>query len=76
MFWPMRAGVVFQCSPSLRTLRDYKNYIRPRRGFNPDIINDLCEKTKECSPAETFKTILFDEIKIQEQVNIPGNRFG
>ena len=54
--------------PSLRTLRDKKNYIRPRRGFNPDIINDLSEKTKEFSPAERFVTILFDEMKIQEDL--------
>ena len=24
--------------PSLRTLHDYKNYIRPTRGFNPDML--------------------------------------
>ena len=54
--------------PSLRTLRDYKNYINPRRGFNPDIINDLSVKTKEFSPAERFVTILFDEMKIQEDL--------
>ena len=27
--------------PSLRTLRDYKNYIRPQRGFNFLHLNDL-----------------------------------
>ena len=30
--------------PSLRTLRDYKNYIKPIRGFNPAIITDLAKK--------------------------------
>ena len=30
--------------PSLRTLRDYKNYIRPTRGFNLDIVNELAKK--------------------------------
>ena len=54
--------------PILRTLRDYKNYIRPRRGFNPDIINHLSEKTKEFYPAERFVAILFDEMKIQEDL--------
>ena len=29
--------------PSLRTLRDYKNYIRPTRGFNPEVINELAK---------------------------------
>ena len=30
--------------PSLRTLRDYRNYIKPARGFNPDVIKDLKQK--------------------------------
>ena len=45
--------------PSLRTLRDYKNYIRPKKGFNPDVIKDLSEKTKPFSSAERYVTILF-----------------
>ena len=32
--------------PSSRTLRDYKNYIRPTRGFNPGVITDLAKKTR------------------------------
>ena len=32
--------------PSLRTLRDYRNYIRPTRGFNPKVVWDLREKKK------------------------------
>ena len=42
--------------PSLRTLRDYKNYIRPTRGFNPEVINELAKtgfhflKSKDTSP--------------------------
>ena len=54
--------------PSLRTLRDYKNYIRPTRGFNHAIINDLAKKTVLFSGAERFVTILFDEMKIQEDL--------
>ena len=33
--------------PSSRTLRDYKNYIRPTRGFNPDFITGLAKKQQE-----------------------------
>ena len=51
--------------PSTRTLRDYKNYIRPTRGFNPDVINDLAKKTAEFEQEERFVSILFDEMKIQ-----------
>ena len=31
--------------PSLRTLRDYENYIRPQRGFNNVVVEDLRKKT-------------------------------
>ena len=54
--------------PSLRTLRDYKNYIKPTRGFNPAIITDLAEKTADFSGPERYVTILFDEMKIQEDL--------
>ena len=37
-----RSGVLVL--PSLRTLRDYRNYIKPARGFNPDVIKDLKQK--------------------------------
>ena len=30
--------------PSLKTLRDYKNYIRLKREFNPEVINELPKK--------------------------------
>ena len=54
--------------PSLRTLRDYKNYIKPTRGFNPAIITDLAKKTADFSGLECYVTILFDEMKIQEDL--------
>ena len=55
-------GIVFL--PSLRRLRDYKNYIRPTRGFNPEVINDLAKNTVSYSKIERYVTILFDEMKI------------
>ena len=54
--------------PSLRTLRDYKNYIRPQRGFNPAVVSELQKKTELFSSPERFVTILFDEMKIQEDL--------
>ena len=30
--------------PSQRTLRDYKNYIHPKRGFIHQIVNEITEK--------------------------------
>ena len=32
--------------PSLSTLRDYRNYIRSTRDFNPKVVWDLKEKQK------------------------------
>ena len=54
--------------PSLHILRDYKNYIKLTRGFNPAVINDLSKKTANFSDVEQFVTILFDEMKIQEDL--------
>ena len=36
-------GAAILVLPGLRTLRDYKNYIRPTRGFNPEVINELAK---------------------------------
>ena len=49
-------------------LRDYKNYIRPQRGFNKDIVNELLEKIKHFSDNENFFVMLMDEMKIQENL--------
>ena len=54
--------------PSLRTLRDYKNYIRPTRGLNPKVLEDLVKKTSTFSHIERYIIILFDEMKIQEDL--------
>ena len=54
--------------PSLRTLRDYKNYIRPKRGFNDAVVDDLSKKTANFTDPERYVTILFDEMKIQEDL--------
>ena len=54
--------------PSLRTLRDHKNYIRPTREFNPGIVNELAKKSASFSEIERYVTILFDEMKIQENL--------
>ena len=54
--------------PSLRTLRDYRNYIKPTCGFNPDVIKDLKQKTEDFSEQESYVAILVDEMKIQEDL--------
>ena len=53
---------------SRRCLCNYKNYIRPQRGFNKDIVNDLLEKVKHFSDNEKIFVMLMDEMKIQENL--------
>ena len=53
---------------SRRRLRDYKNYVKPQRGFNQEIIQELCSKIKGFSEQEKFAVILKDEMKIQENL--------
>ena len=36
----------FLIFPSRRRLRDYKNYIKPERGFNPNIMHEFRHKVK------------------------------
>ena len=39
-----RTGSGVLILPSLRTLRGYKNYIRPKRGFNNEVPDELNKK--------------------------------
>ena len=54
--------------PSLRTLRDYRKYIKPTREFNPAVIKELATKTSSFQPMERFVSTIFDEMKIQEDL--------
>ena len=63
-----KKGTGFLILPSRRRLRDYKNYIKPKRGFNPEIIEELRKKTKDFSENEKFVAIIMDEMKIQENL--------
>ena len=56
----------FVVLPSQRRLRDYKNYIHSKQSFNHE--NELKNKIKDFSDIERFMVILFDEMKIQENL--------
>ena len=60
-YFKTRNGVV--TLPSLRTLKDYRSYIKPTQ-----VIKDLSEKTKEFSEQERYISILLDEMRIQEDL--------
>ena len=61
-------GSGFVILPSRRRLRDYKNYIKPKRGFNKEIIKELMDKIKHFNDIERYCIITFDEMKIQENL--------
>ena len=63
-----KKGTGFVILPSRRRLRDYKNYIKPQRGFNPEIVAELRNKTKGFSEKEKFIVLLMDEMKIQKNL--------
>ena len=54
--------------PSTRTLVDYKNLIKPGTGFRKEIIDNLCEITKDYSKVERYIVLLFDEMKIRSNL--------
>ena len=51
--------------PSQRILRDYKNAIHPKRGFNELIISELKELTDKFFDTQRYVALSFDEMKIQ-----------
>ena len=53
---------------SRRCLRDYKNVIRPKVGFSPQVIQELISQTKAFSGIERHIVLLFDEMKIQSNL--------
>ena len=52
--------------PSQRTLRDYRNYIRPQIGYNSHVIQELSNLTKNFTELERFVILMFDEMKVQD----------
>lgn len=59
--------------PSSRTLRDYKNYIRPKPGFRRDIIEDLKVITDKYFDTQRYIGILIDEMKIKSNLVFDKN---
>ena len=54
--------------PSRRTLRDYRNAIKPTVGFNPKVIAELCSLTKDFSKLQKYICLTFDEMKIESNL--------
>ena len=54
--------------PSRRTLRDYRNAIRPSAGFNPQIVQELIKTSSKLTGFQRYIVLSFDEIKVQENL--------
>ena len=52
--------------PSRRTLRDYKNIIRPKAGFNKKVIDELIIKARHLKENKGYMSFIMDAIKVQQ----------
>ena len=54
--------------PSRRTLRDYKNIIRPKAGFNKKVIDELIIKARHLKENKRYMSFIMDEIQVQQNL--------
>ena len=54
--------------PSHRTLRDYRNAIRPKVGFNSEVIKELKDLTDNFFDNQRYVALCFDEMKVQSKL--------
>ena len=52
--------------PSRRTVRDYKNIIRPKAGFDKKDIDELIIKAIYLKENKRYMSFIMDEIKVQQ----------
>lgn len=54
--------------PSQRTLKDYRNCIRPKAGFQEEVIEELKDLTNSYFDVQRYIVLLFDEMKIMSNL--------
>ncbi len=54
--------------PSERVLRDYRNYFKPKPGFNVENIDRLKDITTQLFDVQRYVALSFDEMKIQSNL--------
>ena len=54
--------------PTRRTLRDYKNAVKPGAGFNHQVINELTKIASGLKDCQRYIVLSFDEMKIKENL--------
>jgi len=50
--------------PSQRRLKDYRNAIKPKRGFQKEVIEELKTETDSYFDVQRYVVLLFDEMKV------------
>ena len=61
-----RSGILVL--PSQRTLKDYRNCIRPKAGFQEEVIEELKEMTNSYFDVQRYIVVLFDEMKVNSNL--------
>ena len=51
--------------PNQRTLRDYRNFVKPKPGFNKLVIDELVGLMKSYPNTQSYIALLFDEMKMR-----------
>lgn len=54
--------------PSKRTLRDYKNVVKPKQGVNEQIITEPRSITESFFDVQRYIVVIFDEVKIKDNL--------
>ena len=54
--------------PSQRRLKDYRNAIRPQRGFQEEIVQELNSLTDTYFDVQRYVVLLFDEMKVMSNL--------
>ena len=54
--------------PSPRVLRNYKNWVNPKAGFNEEVILAFKRKSERFFDVERYIVIIFDEMKIKSNL--------
>jgi hypothetical protein len=54
--------------PSERVLRDYRNFFKPKPGFNEANVTQLRERTNQLFDVQRYVVLSFDEMKIQSNL--------
>ena len=59
--------------PSRRTLRDYRNDIKPSVGFNKEVISELITTSEKITIHQKYVTLAFDEMEVKENLVFDKN---